>query len=198
MAKATKPAKAKLADKSKIGKIKSVGKAKKKLVVKAKGAKRKAAVLPLPEGVKLKGAKLPRRIRKVEARVLEPLSVSVAGAAASILDELWAVIEQRRLSGDVTSSHSARLLARGTAKVAQKFGEEAVECVIEATLGNRAATVLESADVLYHLMVVWVDAGIKPIEIWTELKRRQGISGIAEKAARPSGIIRAAGTSKLP
>ena len=50
----------------------------------------------------------------------------------------------------------------------------------------------------YHLMVVWVDAGIKPIEIWTELKRRQGISGIAEKAARPSGIIRAAGTSKLP
>ena len=198
MAKATKPAKAKLADKSKIGKIKSVGKAKKKLVVKAKGAKRKAAVLPLPEAVKLKGANLPRRIRKVEARVLEPLSVSVAGAAASILDELWAVIEQRRLSGDVTSSHSARLLARGTAKVAQKFGEEAVECVIEATLGNRAATVLESADVLYHLMVVWVDAGIKPIEIWTELKRRQGISGIAEKAARPSGIIRAAGTSKLP
>jgi len=89
-------------------------------------------------------------------------------------------------------------MARGTANVAQKFGEEAVECVIEATIGNRAATVLESADVLYHLMVVWVDAGIRPAEVWAELARRQGISGIAEKAARPEGIIRAAGTSKLP
>ena len=88
--------------------------------------------------------------------------------------------------------HSARLLARGTAKVAQKLGEEAVECVIEAALGNRAATVLESADLLYHLMVVWVDAGIRPEEVWAELARREGICGIAEKAARPRGILRAA------
>jgi phosphoribosyl-ATP pyrophosphohydrolase len=115
-----------------------------------------------------------------------------------ILDRLWETVEQRRLAGDVTTSHSARLMARGTAKVAQKFGEEAVECVIEATIGNRAATVLESADVLYHLMVIWVDAGIRPDEVWAELARRQGISGIAEKAARPEGIIRAAGTTKLP
>jgi len=107
-------------------------------------------------------------------------------------------VEQRRLAGDIASSHSARLIARGTAKVAQKFGEEAVECGIEATIGNRAATVLESADELYHLMVVWVDAGIRPEEVWAELARRQGISGIAEKAARPAGIIRAAGTTKLP
>ncbi len=60
------------------------------------------------------------------------------------------------------------------------------------------ATVLESADLLYHLMVVWVDAGIQPQEVWSELARRQGISGIAEKAARPRGILRAAGTTKLP
>jgi len=191
MAKAIKPGKAKPA------KAKPAEKAKKKSGVKKKIAKKKAA-LPLPGGLKLKGAKLPKRIRKVEARVLEPLSVSPKRADAMILDRLWETVEQRRLAGDVTTSHSARLIARGTAKVAQKFGEEAVECVIEAAIGNRAATVLESADVLYHLMVIWVDAGIRPEEVWAELARRQGISGIAEKAARPAGIIRAAGTTKLP
>jgi phosphoribosyl-ATP pyrophosphohydrolase len=191
MAKAIKSGKVKPA------KVKPTEKAKKKPGVKKKIAKKKAA-LPLPGGLKLKGAKLPKRIRKVEARVLEPLSLSPGGAEAVILDQLWQTVEQRRLAGDVTTSHSARLIARGTAKIAQKFGEEAVECVIEATIGNRAATVLESADVLYHLMVIWVDAGIRPEEVWAELTRRQGISGIAEKAARPAGIIRAAGTSKLP
>jgi len=194
MAKATKPAKVKAADK-----IKPAGKIKKKPGAKlkvAKAAKKKVA-LPLPGGLKVKVAKLPKRIRKVEARVLRPLIVSPTGANAMVLDQLWQTVEQRRLAGDVASSHSARLLARGTAKVAQKFGEEAVECVIEATIGNRDATVLESADVLYHLMVIWVDAGIRPEEVWAELARRQGISGIAEKAARPAGIIRAAGTTKL-
>jgi phosphoribosyl-ATP pyrophosphohydrolase len=195
MAKAIKPAKVKAANK-----IKPADKAKKKPGAKLKSAKtgKKKMALPLPGGLKVKAAKLPKRIRKVEARVLEPLSVAPAGADAMILDQLWQTVEQRKLAGDVASSHSARLLARGTAKVAQKFGEEAVECVIEATIGNRAATVLESADVLYHLMVVWVDAGIRPVEVWAELARRQGISGIAEKASRPAGIIRAAGTSKLP
>ena len=195
MAKATKPAKVKAANK-----IKPAGNANKTPDAKLKAAKtaKKKVVLPLPGGLKVKGSKLPKRIRKVDARVLQPLNVSPAGADAMILDQLWQTVEQRRLAGDVASSHSARLLARGTAKVAQKFGEEAVECVIEATIGNRAATVLESADVLYHLMVIWVDARIRPAEVWAELARRQGISGIAEKAARPAGIIRAAGTSKLP
>lgn len=186
MAKAIKPSKARPAEK-----------AKKKPGIKKKVAKKKT-ILPLPGGLKAKGAKLPKRIRKAEARVLQPLSIAPSGADAMILDRLWTTVEQRRQAGDVTTSHSARLLARGTAKVAQKFGEEAVECLIEATMGNRAATVLESADVLYHLMVVWVDAGIRPEEVWAELARRQGISGIAEKAARPAGIIRAAGTTKLP
>ena len=187
MAKATKTAKVKVADR-----IKSSAKLKA-----AKAAKKKVA-LPLPGGPKVKTAKPPKRIRKMEARVLRPLIVAPTGANAMVLDQLWQTVEQRRLAGDVASSHSARLMARGTAKVAQKFGEEAVECVIEATIGNRAATVLESADVLYHLVVMWVDAGIKPEEVWAELARRQGISGIAEKAARPAGIIRAAGTTKLP
>ena len=195
MAKATKTAKLKAANK-----IKAVSKAKKRPGAKLKVAKagNKKVALPLPGGIKVKAAKPPKRIRKMEARVLRPLIIAPSGADAMVLDQLWQTVEQRRLAGDVASSHSARLMARGTAKVAQKFGEEAVECVIEATLGNRDATVLESADVLYHLMVIWVDAGIRPEEVWAELARRQGISGIVEKASRTRGIIRAAGTSKLP
>ena len=65
-----------------------------------------------------------------------------------------------RKNADPAISHSARLLARGTAKIAQKFGEEAVECLIEAVGGHRTALIGESADVLYHLLVLWVDAGV--------------------------------------
>ena len=143
-------------------------------------------------------AKPPKSVRLAEARVLRPLEVATADADAAVLDRLWQTIENRRSAGDVQNSHSARLLARGTAKVAQKLGEEAVECVIEAVGGRRAETVLESADVLYHLLVVWVDAGIRPEEVWAELRRREGISGIAEKAARPRAIRRVARTGKLP
>lgn len=164
-------------------------------------AKPKAKVqraLPLPaDAPPPAAARVPRRVREAEGRHLGPLDVSTAGAGAGVLDRLWQTVECRRLSGDVASSHSARLMARGTAKVAQKLGEEAVECVIEATQGNRDATVMESADLLYHLIVVWVDAGIRPEEVWAELKRREGISGIAEKASRPKGIARGAGTTKL-
>ena len=163
---------------------------------KAKGARAKGA---RPRAKAAKSAKkLPKTVRRAEARVLQPYAPPAAGAQAAVLDGLWEVVEARRQAGDVQHSHSARLLARGTAKVAQKLGEEAVECVIEAATGNRTATVLESADLLYHLIVVWVDAGIKPREVWAELQRRQGLSGIAEKSARPQGIVRAAGTTKLP
>ena len=113
-------------------------------------------------------------------------------------DRLWAVIEQRRVVGNAGTSHSARLLSRGTQKVAQKLGEEAVELVIEAVVGNRGAIISESADVLYHLLVLWVDAGIAPGEVWAELRRREGMSGIAEKAARPKALVRLARTTKLP
>ena len=160
-------------------------------------AARIAAALPLPPSIPVPEAvQAPPAAKVAGATALAPFSV--AGGEATILDELWRTVEARRLAGDVEASHSARLIARGTAKVAQKLGEEAVECVIEATLGNRAATVSESADLLYHLVVLWVDAGIPPGEVWAELARRQGISGIAEKAARPTGLVRAANTTKLP
>jgi phosphoribosyl-ATP pyrophosphohydrolase len=160
-----------------------------------KKALKRAIALPLPADLPVPATPAKPRPDPV-AGALVPFSV--AGADAAILDALWRTVEARRLAGDVEHSHSARLLSRGTAKVAQKLGEEAVECVIEATQGHRAATVLESADLLYHLVVVWVDAGIRPEEVWAELARRQGISGIAEKAARPKGIVRAARTTKLP
>jgi len=159
----------------------------------------RARALALPDGLpSAAAAPEPKALRRAAARQLAPYEISAADAQADILDQLWAVVESRRVGGDTEGSHSARLLARGSGKVAQKLGEEAVECVIEAALGNRDATVLESADLLYHLVVVWVDAGIKPGEVWAELARRQGISGIAEKASRPKGFFRAARTTKLP
>jgi phosphoribosyl-ATP pyrophosphohydrolase len=121
------------------------------------------------------------------------------GPAASVLDRLWSVIVSRR-DADPAVSHSARLLSRGTAKVAQKFGEEAVECLIEAVAGNRDAMIGESADVLYHLIVLWVSADVAPDEVWAELKRREGVSGIAEKASRAALLPIAFGleTTKIP
>jgi phosphoribosyl-ATP pyrophosphohydrolase len=117
----------------------------------------------------------------------------------SVLNRLFAVVQSRR-DADPAMSHSARLLSRGPAKVAQKFGEEAVECLIEAVAGNRDALVAESADVLYHLLVVWVACGIDPEDVWGELVRREGVSGIAEKAARKKPIVagQVLGTSKIP
>lgn len=162
--------------------------------------------LPVPEDLAdapiQAGARPPKRVRRAEARHLEPLDPGRGEPVAAVLDRLWSTVDQRRIYGDAETSHSARLLARGTAKVAQKLGEEAVETVIEAMAGNRRALIGESADLLYHLIVVWVDAGIRPEDVWAELVRREGISGIAEKAARqnlsPAGILKAGETTKLP
>ena len=115
---------------------------------------------------------------------------------ARVLDRLWATVLARK-NADPAVSHSARLLSRGTAKIAQKFGEEAVECLIEAVGGHRMALVAESADVLYHLLVLWVDAGLRPEQIWVELANREGISGIAEKASRSTSATGFA-TTKIP
>jgi len=116
--------------------------------------------------------------------------------SGEVLDRLWGVVMDRR-SADPAHSHSARLLSHGTSKVAQKFGEEAVECLIEAVAGNNAALVSESADVLYHLLVMWVAAGIEPADVWSELVRREGVSGVIEKASRLRGPV-IAGTTKIP
>jgi phosphoribosyl-ATP pyrophosphohydrolase len=103
-----------------------------------------------------------------------------------ILDRLYKVIESRR-KADPAVSHTAKLFQKGTRKIAQKVGEEAVEVVIEAIRGKRDRLIGESADLMYHLLVMWADAKIEPGEIWQELAGREGISGIAEKQSRTSG-----------
>ncbi len=161
--------------------------------------KRKPAVaarIGKVEKVKPKGKAPPPAAAPSESRIAPPLA---NGAASIVLDRLWSVIVSRR-DANPSLSHSARLLSRGTDKIAQKFGEEAVECLIEAVSGNRDALVAESADVLYHLLVLWVDAGIRPDEVWAELQRREGVSGIAEKASRARKLPVRMGlrTTKIP
>lgn len=140
-----------------------------------------------------------KRIKALTAKGRYPLAADVSGVDATVLDRLAQVVLSRR-DADPAVSHSARLLARGTDKVAQKFGEEAVECLIEAIAGRRDMLIGESADVLYHLIVLWVDAGIRPDEVWAELRRREGVSGIAEKLSRPRQLPKALGlnTTKIP
>ena len=99
------------------------------------------------------------------------------------LDRLWQVIQSRR-GADPQLSYTARLFSRGRAKIAQKLGEEAIEAVIEGVGNNSSALVSESADLLYHLLVLWAAAGISPADVAAELIRREGTSGISEKRAR--------------
>ena len=91
----------------------------------------------------------------------------------------------RRAKADPESSWTAKLLAKGPEKCAEKFGEEAVEAIIEAVKDNRDGLISESADVLFHLLVMLQSRGITLDEVLDELARRQGTSGITEKAARP-------------
>ena len=99
------------------------------------------------------------------------------------LERLWQVIDSRR-GADPATSYTAKLFARGNAKIAQKLGEEAIEAVIEGVKGDRTALVGESADLLYHLLVLWAAAGLTPADVAAELVRRGGISGINEKKGR--------------
>ncbi len=100
-----------------------------------------------------------------------------------VLARLFAVIENRK-GADPEGSYTASLLRQGPGAAAKKLGEEAVETVIAALGGDRAAIAAESADLLYHLLVLWAATGVEPEAVWSELARRQGRSGVAEKAAR--------------
>jgi phosphoribosyl-ATP pyrophosphohydrolase len=100
-----------------------------------------------------------------------------------VLERLFAVIDSRRGS-DPDGSYTARLFADGRAKIARKTGEEAVEVVIAALSEGKDKLAAESADLLYHLLVLWADAELKPHDVWEQLARREGVSGLAEKAAR--------------
>ena len=102
------------------------------------------------------------------------------------VEKLWKTIEARR-GADPASSYTAKLLKAGVPKAAQKMGEEAVETAIAAVAQDEKAVVAESADLLYHLLVLWAARGIEPERVWRELERRAGTSGLAEKASRKEG-----------
>lgn len=99
------------------------------------------------------------------------------------LSRLAAAIAARK-GADPETSWTAKLLAKGPEKCAEKFGEEAVEAIIEAVKGDRARLTAEAADVLYHLLVMLAAREVTLAEVLAELERREGQSGIAEKAAR--------------
>jgi phosphoribosyl-ATP pyrophosphohydrolase len=82
---------------------------------------------------------------------------------------------------DPASSRTARLFARGRAKMAKKLAEEAIEVAIDAVNGDSDAVVRESADLLYNLTVWWASAGVRPDDVWREMERREHLLGIAEK-----------------
>lgn len=99
------------------------------------------------------------------------------------LSELFETVKARaKASPD--ESWTAKLMAKGPEKCAEKFGEEAIEAVIEAVKNNRDGLIYESADVIFHLMVMLHARGIEFDEVVSELARRQGVSGISEKASR--------------
>ena len=105
---------------------------------------------------------------------------------AHALDRLFATIAARKDARDAAQSYTAKLLSQGVEKCAKKFGEEAIEAALAAVSGDKAHLAAESADVLYHLLVLWAAAGITPDDVYTALRAREGQSGLQEKAARKS------------
>lgn len=101
------------------------------------------------------------------------------------LARLEATIAARR-GADAKASYVASLFARGRPVIARKLGEEAVEAVVAALVQDKAALTSEAADLIFHLMVLLADAGVPLADVLAELDRREGTSGIAEKAARPT------------
>ncbi|HKA71075.1 MAG TPA: phosphoribosyl-ATP diphosphatase [Xanthobacteraceae bacterium] len=96
------------------------------------------------------------------------------------VDRLYDAVTSAK-QADPAASRTARLLRAGRAKMAKKLAEEAVEVVIDAMHGNRDAVVRESADLIYNLVVLWVSSGVRPDDVWSEMKRRERLLGIAEK-----------------
>ena len=104
-------------------------------------------------------------------------------ADGRVLDRLYNVIVSRR-DGDPAQSHTAKLFQEGLRKIAKKVGEEAVEVVIEGVADDHDKLAGESADLLYHLLVLWAARGLEPKAVWLALEGRKGVSGLVEKASR--------------
>jgi phosphoribosyl-ATP pyrophosphohydrolase len=99
---------------------------------------------------------------------------------AALADEI-----AKRKSASPDQSYTAKLLSQGVEKCAKKLGEEAVETALAAVLRDKTGLAAETADLLYHLLVLLEASGLTLAEVMDEIARRQGVSGIAEKASRP-------------
>ena len=116
------------------------------------------------------------RKKRPEKGLVHDLIVELETAIAGVRD------------GRKTSPRTARLLAGGLPRIAQKLAEEATEVVIEAVRGKRAGVVMESVDLLYNLVVLWSELGIAASEIWAEMDRRQALLGMAEKLPKDDDV----------
>lgn len=114
-----------------------------------------------------------------------------------VLDALWKTVAARR-GADPTSSYTAALLARFPVKPAQKLAEEAAECAIEAIAGRPDALVRESADLLFHLVVLLEGAGVGAAEVFGELAARERSSAALARQRKVPRRVRARGTTKIP
>jgi len=101
----------------------------------------------------------------------------------SVIDELYGVIASRK-GGDPTKSYTANKFAKGTNHIAKKIGEEATEVAIAAAQRERGNILAESADLLFHLLILWADQDIRPEEALRVLRDRRGVSGLDEKKSR--------------
>ncbi len=104
----------------------------------------------------------------------------------SLLDELYEVVLERR-GADPASSHTAKLFKRGVPKIAQKVGEEAVEALIEGVRGKPDKLAKESADLLYHLLVLWAACGVEPARVWQVLASRRRVAKLFKSEDRAGG-----------
>ena len=100
-----------------------------------------------------------------------------------ILNQLFTVICSRKEHG-TKDSYTANLFEGGRQLIVRKVGEEAIECVVAGLAETKEEIILESSDLIFHLMVLWADSGIVPKDVWRELSRRQGMSGLDEKKSR--------------
>lgn len=105
---------------------------------------------------------------------------------SDILDRLAVVVESRK-GADAATSYVARLLSQGEDSILKKIGEEAIETVMAAKDGDRPKIIAETADLWFHSLVMLAYYGLKPGDVLAELSRREGLSGVDEKAARKSG-----------
>ncbi|MDQ2954963.1 MAG: phosphoribosyl-ATP diphosphatase [Pseudomonadota bacterium] len=103
------------------------------------------------------------------------------------LERLYKAVIELKKAGPA-HSRTARLIHSGRSKIAKKLAEEAVEVVIDAMQNDREAVVRESADLLYHIVVLWASAGIRPQDIWSEMDRRERLLGIAEKMPKEVSV----------